>query len=69
MILNLKLKKILIFLKQKILSPPTNNSKEPSKDPPINAAEKSEKDKKLAKLFLDAYCFRSYCRYCNYFYF
>ena len=24
---------------------------EPSKDPPINAAEKSEKDKKLAKLF------------------
>ena len=33
-------------------SPPaTNNSKEPSKDPPINAAEKSEKDKKLAKLF------------------
>jgi len=31
--------------------PTTNNSKEPSKDPPINAAEKSEKDKKLAKLF------------------
>ena len=31
--------------------PPTSNSKEPSKDPPINAAEKSEKDKKLAKLF------------------
>ncbi|MCH1549106.1 MAG: hypothetical protein L7R67_02730 [Nitrosopumilus sp.] len=33
-------------------SPPTtNNSKEPSKDPPISVAEKSEKDKKLAKLF------------------
>ena len=33
-------------------SPPaTNSSKEPSKDPPISAAEKSEKDKKLAKLF------------------
>lgn len=33
-------------------SPPTtNNSKEPSKDPPISVAEKSEKDKKLSKLF------------------
>ena len=31
--------------------PVENNSKEPSKDPPISAAEKSEKDKKLAKLF------------------
>jgi hypothetical protein len=31
--------------------PTTNNSKEPSKDPPISDVEKSEKDKKLAKLF------------------
>jgi len=31
--------------------PVVNNSKEPSKDPPISAAEKSEKDKKLSKLF------------------
>ncbi len=31
--------------------PVENNSKEPSKDPPISAAEKSEKDKKLSKLF------------------
>ena len=29
----------------------TNNSKDPSKDPPISDAAKSEKDKKLAKLF------------------
>ena len=29
----------------------TNNSKEPSKDPPINDAAKNEKDKKLSKLF------------------
>ncbi|MDC0153470.1 hypothetical protein OAJ02_01900 [Nitrosopumilus sp.] len=31
--------------------PTVNNSKEPSKDPPISDAAKSEKDKKLAKLF------------------
>ena len=31
--------------------PTANNSKEPSKDPPISDAAKSEKDKKLAKLF------------------
>ena len=31
--------------------PLTNNSKDPSKDPPISDAAKSEKDKKLAKLF------------------
>ena len=31
--------------------PLTNNSKEPSKDPPINDIEKNEKDKKLARLF------------------
>jgi hypothetical protein len=29
----------------------TNNSKEPSKDPPINDVVKSEKDKKLSTLF------------------
>ena len=29
----------------------TNNSKEPSKDPPINDVVKSEKDKKLSILF------------------
>ena len=31
--------------------PTVNNSKEPSKDPPINDIEKNEKDKKLARLF------------------
>jgi len=31
--------------------PLTNNSKGPSKDPPLNDVEKSAKDKKLAKLF------------------
>ena len=32
-------------------APTSNNSKEPSKDPAISDAAKSEKDKKLAKLF------------------
>jgi len=31
--------------------PVSDNSKEPSKDPSISVAEKSDKDKKLAKLF------------------
>ena len=31
----------------------TNNSKEPSKDPPINDVVKSEKDKKLSTVILE----------------